>query len=92
MHISYLANAYFYNYKPSSGILRRHHVLRNIRKNKDIIIRKPDKRKWSCQVVILNRKLFDNAVQEIISVTSKFEKLNEDPTLRREASLERFIA
>ena len=32
-----------------------------------------------------------NAVQEIISDTSKFEKLNEDPTLKREASLQRFL-
>ena len=39
-------------------------------------------------VVILDRKLYDNAVQEIISDTSKFEKLNEDPTLKREASLQ----
>ena len=31
-----------------------------------------------------------NAIQEIISGTSKFEKLNEDPTLKHEASL-RFL-
>ena len=42
-------------------------------------------------VVILDRKLYDNAIQEIISNTSKFEKLNEDPTLKREASLQRFL-
>ena len=36
-------------------------------------------------VVILVRKIYDNAIQEIISDTSKFEKLNEDPTLKREA-------
>ena len=43
------------------------------------------------EVVILDRKLYDNAIQEIISDTSKFEKLNEDPTLKREASLQRFL-
>ena len=43
------------------------------------------------EVAILDRKLYDNAIQEIISDTSKFEKLNEDPTLRREASLQRFL-
>ena len=42
-HLSYLANSYFYNYKPYPGILRQHHVLRNLRKNKDIVITKPDK-------------------------------------------------
>ena len=36
-------------------------------------------------------KLYDNVTQEIISDTSKFEKLNEDPTLKLEASLQRFL-
>ena len=49
---------------------------------------KPDK---GSGVVILDRKLYDNAIQEIISDTSKFEKLNEDPTLKCEASLQRFL-
>ena len=88
MHLSYLANSYFYNYKPSSRILRQHRVLRNLRKNKDIVITKPDKGNG---VVILDRKLYNNAIEEIISDTSKFEKLNEDPTLKREASLQRFL-
>ena len=41
--------------------------------------------------VILYRKLYNNAIEEIISDTSKFEKLNKDPTLKREASLQRFL-
>ena len=48
---------------------------------------KPDK---GSGVVILDRKLYDNAIQEIID-TSKFEKLNEDPTLKCEASLKCFL-
>ena len=48
-----------------------------LRKNIDIIIIIPDKGKG---VVILDRKLCDNAIQEIISDIYKFEKLNEDPT------------
>ena len=75
-HLSYLANSYFYNYKPSPRILRQHRVLRNLRKNKDIVITKPDK---GNRVVILDRKLYNNAIEEIISDTSKFEKLSEDP-------------
>ena len=74
----YLANSYFYNYKPSSRILRQYRVLRNLRKNKDIVITKPDKRN-------------ENVIQQIIPDTSKFKKLNEDPTLKREASLQRFL-
>ena len=38
-------------------------------------------------VVILDRKLYDKAIQEIIS-DIKFEKLNEDPNLKCEASLQ----
>ena len=38
------------------------------------------------------RKLYNNAIEEIISNTSKLEKLNEDPTLKREASLQRFLS
>ena len=87
-HLSYLANSYFYNCKPSARILRQHRVLRNLRKNKDIVINKPDKGNG---VVILDRKLYDNAIQELISDTSKVEKLNEDPTLKREALLEHFL-
>ena len=60
------------NYKPSPRILRQHRVLRNLRKSKDIIITKPDKENG---VVILDRKLYDNAIQDIISDTFKLEKL-----------------
>ena len=49
---------------------------------------KPDKGNG---VVILDWKLYDNTIQEIISDTSKFEKLNQDPTLESEASLQRFL-
>ena len=87
VHLSYLANSYFYNYKPSPRILRQHRVLRNLRKNKDIVITKPDKGNG---VVILDQKLYDNAIQKIISDTSKFEKLDEEPTAKREVSPQRF--
>ena len=62
--------------------------MRNLRKNKDIVVTKPDKGNG---VVILDRKLYNNAIEEIISDTSKFEKLSEDPTLKREASLQWFL-
>ena len=55
---------------------------------KDIVITKPDKGNG---VVILDRKLYNNAIEEIISDISKSEKLNEDPTLKSEASLQRFL-
>ena len=58
-HLSYLANFYFYNYKPSPPILPQHRVLRNFIKNKDIVIMKPEKGNG---VVILDQKLYDNAI------------------------------
>ena len=88
MHLSYLANSYFYNYKPSPRILRQHRVLRNLRKNKDIVITKPDKGNG---VVILDRKLYNNAIEEIILDTSKFQRLTENPALKCEASLKCFL-
>ena len=42
-HLLYLSNSYFYNYKPSPCILCQYRILRNLRKNKDIVIMKPDK-------------------------------------------------
>ena len=57
-------------------------------KNKDIIITKPDKGNG---VVILDRILYDNAIQKITSDTSKFEKLNEDPTMKSEPSLQLYL-
>ena len=42
-HLSYLANSYFYHYKPSPGILRQHRILQNFRKNKYIVMTKPNK-------------------------------------------------
>ena len=81
-HLSYLVNSYFYNYKPSPRILRQHRILRNLRKDKDIdiVISKPDKGNG---VVILDQKLYNSATEEIISDTSKCEKLNEDAILKR---------
>ena len=83
----YLVNCYFYNYKPSPCILHQHCILWNLRKNKDILIKKPDKGNG---VVILDWTLYNNAIQ-IISETSKLEKLSEEPTLKCEASLQHFL-
>ena len=44
-----------------------------VEKNKDIVIMKPNKGNG---VVILDRKLYYNAIQELIADPSKFEKFN----------------
>ena len=88
MHLSYLENSYFYNFKSSPSRLRQHRFLRNLRKYKYIVITKPHKGNG---VIILDRKLYDKAIEEIISDTCKFQKLNEDTNLKCEASLQRFL-
>ena len=45
----------------------------NKHNNKDIVITKPVK---GNRVAILDRKLYNNGIEEIISDTSKFEKLS----------------
>ena len=72
------------NSRKRASLARQNRVLRNLRKNKDIAITKPDK---GNRIVILDLKLYDNTIQEIISDTSKFEKLHEELTLTQEASL-----
>ena len=59
-----------------------------IEKNRDIVITKPDEGNG---VVILDRKLYNDTIQKLISDTSQFEKLSENPILKREASLQRFL-
>ena len=49
------------------------------------MITKPDKGNG---VVILDRKLYSHAIEEIILDTSKFKKLSKDPTIKHEASLQ----
>ena len=68
--------------------LHQHHLLGNLKKNKDIVITKPDKGNG---VVILDRKLYNHAIEEIILDTSKFKKHSEDPTMKHESSLQRCL-
>ena len=49
---------------------------------------KPDKGNG---VVILDRKVYDSSIQKIIPDTSKFEMFDENHTLKREVSLQRFL-
>ena len=49
---------------------------------------KPDKGK---SVIILDGKLYDSVLGDIISDISEFENLNEYPTLKGEAPLQHFL-
>lgn len=56
-------------------------------RNKDIFIRKSDKEN---DIIILDGRLHNKAIQEITSHTSKFENFNEGLSFKRETSLQRF--
>ena len=61
-HLSYLANSYFYNYKPSPRILREHRVLRNLRKNKNY-----------CTIEVFNRSFLKNNIEKKKTVASSIK-------------------
>ena len=86
--MSHLAINYYNSYKPRRADLKKHGILKRLRKNKDIVIVKPDKGNG---VIILDRTIYDGKLYEIIQDTSKFKKLKGDETLARQGSLQRFL-
>ena len=86
--ISYIANNYIDNYKPSKSTLNKHNILKRLRNNNNIVIVKPDK---GSGVVILNKPNYINMINEIVNDTSKFKKINSDPTKLREGQLQRYL-
>ena len=44
--LSHLAHTYVSPYRPTTADLKKHGILKNLQKNKDIVILQPDKRKW----------------------------------------------
>ena len=89
VHLWCLGNSCFYNYEPSPRILSQDRLLQKLRKKKYIFCYNETwSRKWCCQG---DQQIYKNAIEEINSDTSKFKKLNEDLTLKREASRQRFL-
>ena len=80
MQLSQLANNYVNGYKPSAGVLHKHDILKKLRRNKNIVVLKPDKGNG---VVILDRSDYSRKILEIIENTGKFVKLDNDPTIKR---------
>ena len=79
VYLSYLVrNSYLRNYKTFPHILHQHRVFGNLIINKDIVTMKPNKRN---EVVILDRKLYDNAIQKINLDPYKFEKVKKRSNL-----------
>ena len=88
MELGHLANNYVSTYRPSQTDLKKHHILRGLKNNKAIIILRPDKGNG---VVILDREVYNNSCLGIINDQSKFKHLPADPTISREAKLQRFL-
>ena len=79
--LSHLAHSYSLAHRPTVADLKSYKLLKDLRKNKNIVILKPDKGNG---VVVLDRTAYDGGILKIISDTSKFKVLAEDPTLLRE--------
>ncbi|XP_065667635.1 uncharacterized protein LOC136087934 [Hydra vulgaris] len=86
--LSHLANNYVYKYTPSDGCLRKHKILKRLKKNESIIITKPDTVKG---IIIFNKVDYINSLTNIISDKTKFKELKDDPTIKREQSLQGYL-
>ena len=62
--------------------------LKGLRRNKDIVILRPDK---GDGVVIINRRSYDQEVLNIINDREKSQQLNKDPTITHENKLQRTL-
>ena len=84
--LSHLAYCYVASYGPTTADLKKHSILRSLRRNRDIGILKPDKGKG---IVNLDRTAYDNGLFSIINDSSKFKLISKDPTITRESRLQR---
>ena len=57
--LSHLAHCYVSSYRPSAADLKKHKVLKELRKNRNLVILKPDKGNG---VVVLDRLDYDNGI------------------------------
>ncbi|XP_065651024.1 uncharacterized protein LOC136079229 [Hydra vulgaris] len=86
--LSHLANNYVYKYTPSENCLRKHKILKRLRNNENIVITRPDKGNG---IIVFNKVDYINSLHNIISNKTKFKELKEDPTIKREISLQGYL-
>ena len=67
--ISYIANNYVNNYKPTKSTLKKHRILKQLRNNNDIVIVKPDK---GSGVVILSKIDYTKVCSKTIGTLCRF--------------------
>ena len=73
--LSHLAHTYVSSYRPTVSDLKKHRILKELRKNKNIVILRPDKGNG---VVILDRVEYDKGLFKTINDTTKFRVLTSD--------------
>ena len=86
--LSHLAHLYANSFKLSPKDFKTHKILKNLHKNNNIVILKPDKGNG---VVVLNRSDYLEGILNIINDKHKFKELDSDPTIIREGKLQRFL-
>ena len=94
--LSHLAHQYASNYKPTRHALKKHAILKKLKRNDSIVITRPDK---GNSVVIMNSSDYHAEMNRILDDTSKFKKRdrlsgrakNKDLTVFREEQLQRFL-
>ena len=79
--LTHLANCYIYKYTPSKHSLKKLKILQKLISQKDIIITHPDKGNG---IDVLNRSDYINSMTQLTSDKKKFNKLTNDPTIKRE--------
>ena len=88
MKLSNLANTYVNNYRPLTYVMKKHGILKRLRKNNDIVILQPDKGDGT---VIKDRDVYIRKIFEIIKDRAKFKELSTDPAIITEGQLQRFF-
>ena len=87
-NLSHLAQSYVNSYRPLLKDIKTHKILNQLRKNKDIVLLKPDKGNG---IVILNMADYNKGILDIISESRKFKELTNDPTICGESKLQLFL-
>ena len=86
--LSHLANSYVHNYQPSRSSLIKHHILKKLCNDQEIVILIPDK---ESSVVVLNHRDSEKSIKNLINDKTKFKELSEDATIKRESKLQHFL-
>ena len=86
--LSHLAHTYVSSFRPSQKDIKTYKNLNQLRRNKEIVLLKPDKGNG---VVVLNRSDYNKGILDIVSDSNKFTELTHDPTICREGKFQRFL-